>query len=121
MNTSSISSVRYQLKEIAEENKGIRSHVAQEAIDYTSESPKAFFKDLLTHGCITGMISGLIYYYDTHKFYDTHYAEIENLRLEYEEMTGAPLTIKNDLKNAMAWFAFEEIARQIADEIGLEV
>jgi hypothetical protein len=84
-------------------------------IDYAldEDNPKVWFTDLLEHGCQSGMIGGLIYYYDTAKFYDKHYDEIEELREEYEEDFGAPLTIKGDLKNWFAWFAFEETARKI--------
>jgi len=30
------------------------------------------------------------------------------------------LTIKGDLKNYLAWFAFEEVAYQMAEELGFE-
>lgn len=29
---------------------------------------------------MSGMVGSLIYYRDTHKFFDTHYAEIEEIR-----------------------------------------
>jgi len=62
------------------------------------------------------MVGKLIYYKDTHAFYDKYYAEIEVLREEYEELIGEPLNIKNDLKNFLAWFAFEQVAYQLANE-----
>jgi hypothetical protein len=58
----------------------------------------------------------LIYYKDTHIFYDKHYDEIEELREEYEEMVGEALKIQGDLKNFLAWFAFEEVAYKIASD-----
>ena len=48
-----------------------------------------------------------------------HYAEIEELRTEFEDMIGEPLTIKGDLKNALAWFAFEHTAMRLALDLGL--
>lgn len=62
------------------------------------------------------MVSCLVYYADTHAFFDRHYPEVEELRLETEESLGEPLRIKYDLKNSLAWFAFEETALLIARE-----
>jgi len=36
---------------------------------------------------------------------------------EYEESTGEPLKIPNNLKNFLAWFAFEQVAYQLVSEI----
>ncbi|WP_431306831.1 DUF7222 domain-containing protein [Chryseobacterium indicum] len=65
------------------------------------------------------MIKKLMYYHDTHSFYDKYYNEIEELREEYEQNTGTPIKIEGDLKNFFAWFAFEETAYQLAGELGL--
>jgi hypothetical protein len=99
--------------------QSIKAEVAEEALDY--EDPKAFFQGLLQYGCVSGMVGKLIYYKDTHAFYDKHYAEIEELREEYEESTGESLPIKNDLKNFLAWFAFEQVAYQLLSEIKPEL
>ena len=49
------------LKQICKNNPGsIQAEVAQEALDY--DDPQSFFNDLLQHGCISGMVSSLIYY-----------------------------------------------------------
>jgi len=32
-----------------------------------------------------------------------------------EESTGEPLQIKNDLKNFLAWFAFEQVAYELVN------
>lgn len=100
---------------------GIRAAVAQEALDYTSDQRVNFFADLLQFGCQCGMISSLVYYWDTAEFFDKHYQEIEELRMEFEENTGEPFRVESDLKNTLAWFAFEEIAFQMAQELGLEI
>ena len=65
------------------------------------------------------MVSGMISYHETHAFFDTHYAEIEELRHEYEDNTGSTLAIPNDLKNTLVWFAFEYIAYLIAEKWNL--
>lgn len=88
--------------------------------DPTNETVQGWFEDLFKHGCISGMVSELIYYTDTHKFYDENYAEIEDLRHDWEENVTDHLQVGSDLKNWFAWFAFEETARSIAEELGLE-
>ena len=96
----------------------LKTAVAQEALDY--DNPEAFFHDLLNNGCVCGMVGSLIYYVDTRAFFDKHYDEIEGLREEYEDSTGEPIKIKGDIKNFLAWFAFEETAYQLANELGLD-
>jgi len=97
MTTVSKQNLREALMQIASSKPlSLRSAVAKEALGY--DNPKIFFADLLQHGCITGMVSGLVHYNDTHAFFDKHYAEIEALRHDYEFNIGEPLEIKNDLK-----------------------
>lgn len=91
--------------------------MAQEALEH-SDIP-AFFNDLANYGCICGMVGSLVYYTDTSDFFDRHYAEIEWLREEWEASIGEPITIEGDLRNFFAWFAFETVAAEIADELGL--
>ncbi|WP_456440816.1 DUF7222 domain-containing protein [Psychroserpens sp.] len=95
----------------------LKAFVAQEAIE--QENIEDFFSDLQQHGCISGMISPLIYYKDTHQFFDDYYSEIEQLREDTEDSLGEPIQIKGDLKNTLAWFAFEETAYQMS--LNLEI
>ena len=67
------------------------------------------------------MISSLIYYSSTYTFFDKYYDEIEELRQDYQDNTGEPFNIQNDLKNTLAWFGFEETAWRLADELDIEV
>lgn len=97
----------------------LQAAVAVEALDY-GDDIATFFADLLSHGCQSGMIGTLIYYHDTHKFYDKYYEKIEELRYELEEAFGEPLKPQGDLKNWYAWLGFEETARKIADEFEIE-
>jgi len=101
-----------------EKTDSIQKVIAQEALNYTD--PKRFFSDLFRNGCVSGMVSCLIWYSDTHAFFAKHYDEIEILREDYETMFGEPLKPKYDLMNWYAWFAFEETARQLADELELD-
>ena len=88
--------------------------------DKTNAGVKIWINDLMTSGCQSGMVCGLIYYTDTHAFFDKYYDEIDELREELEDNMG-PLQIKGDMKNFYAWLAFEETARKIADKLGIEI
>lgn len=105
------------LKEQLEFSDGIKKHVIRCALEYSS--PLDFFRDLLHHGCISGMVPDLIYYKDTHAFFDKHYYEIDELRIEYEQWQGRNLIINGDLKNTLAWFAFERVASELAFELNI--
>lgn len=88
--------------------------------NYQPDERKSFFTDLLRHGCVSGMVNDLIYTGDCQAFFDLFYEEIEELRQEWEENTGEPIQIKNDLKNDLAWFGFEETVYQLAAELELD-
>jgi hypothetical protein len=48
------------LRQIVTEQPGtLRAIVATEALEH--DNPDDFFRDLLSHGCISGMIGGLCY------------------------------------------------------------
>ena len=68
-------------------------------------------------GCSAGTVSALVYTVDTQAFFDTYYDEIESLRKEYECETGTVMRIETDLKNNLAWFAYEYTANKLLTEI----
>ena len=88
-------------------------------------------KDLMYGGCQSGIVGHLIYYTDTTKFYKRHRGDISALLYEtgfnavelfgdkWDELD--PLAVDTQNQNLLAWFGFEETARQIADQIGVEV
>lgn len=112
--------LKKKLQTVLSENLNtIKACVIQEALN--SDTIYNFFNDLLNHGCISGMVSSLIYYRDTEKFFDTYYEEIITLKTEFEESTGETMKIPHQLKNHLAWFAFEQVAYDLADFLGLEI
>jgi hypothetical protein len=95
-----------------------------------------FFEDLLNNGCVSGMVGELIYYHDTVKFYKKHKEDITTLLYEFldncsiscpAEIFGScwdkedPLALEQTNQNLLVWFAFEETARNIAYDLGLEL
>lgn len=103
------------LQRIADTEPGtIRAAVAEEALGH--DDPYLFFQDLGRHGCISGMVDCLIYSADTHAFFDRHYDEINEMRADYGAEIGRFLGTAGDLKNDLAWFAFEETAVRLFEE-----
>ena len=114
------SELKKELQAIAEQRENsIEKAVAIEVLD--CDNIQAFFTDLFQFGCVSGMIGSLVWWTDTHAFFDTHYDEIEDIRKDFEEETGLHIPIKYDLKNSYAWFAFQETAWRMANRFEIEV
>lgn len=102
------------------------SWVIQRWSDY---SDKAYiFRDVLEHGCVSGIVSELIYYSDTLAFYKRYRDEINELLKELMDSTGLysmkelfgknwddedPLILDTHNQNLLAWFGFEETLRNV--------
>lgn len=74
-------------------------------------------EEIVTYGCQSGIVSALITYDDTEKFFNNHaneiFALIEDMRQEgIIDMNNFELS-----KNNLAWFAFEVIAQEIYREM----
>lgn len=105
------------------------------------EERETYLKDLTQHGAISGMVGGLIYYYETTRFFNEHRDEILAMLHELKEETGLdekglfgdkwndwedlleeeaddldPLEDQNN-QNLLAWFAVEELAIQELNEL----
>ena len=97
---------------------GIAAVVVRDALYDTDVDVIKWFRGLTEHGCVSGWESNMIWYSDTHDFFDEHYDEIEELREDWEDQTGQALNINGDLKNYLAWFGFEQTAWKIMHEAG---
>ena len=111
------------------------SGLTDDVIDYIldewdsySGNPKAIFTDVLTYGCVSGMVGHLIYYADTTKYYEEHKTEINELLQECMWECGThnprdifgdkwdeedPLALDYTNQNLLAWFGFEETMRKV--------
>jgi len=111
-NKHNLSAFIQKLQEIAESaQNSLEKEVAKEALAFGDDNVILFFENLRNHGCISGMVGSLIYYRDTEIFFDQYYEDIIWLKTEYEEAIGQPMAIPHQIKNHLAWFAFEETAR----------
>jgi len=70
----------------------IAGYVAREALEH--DDPISFFHNLSQHGCASGMVSDLIYYSNTHAFFEIYYDEIQELKDEWEYGCCEPLRIE---------------------------
>ena len=64
-------------------NNKLEKYVIEDILN--SGEPKAYLKDLLSYGCVSGMVSGLIYYANTKAFYTKYMDEIHELYEEIKE------------------------------------
>lgn len=101
-----------------------------------SDGAAGALHDLLYEGCQSGIVSGLIYYTDTVKFYKKHRGEITKLLTKTLDSCGIvsaaelfgdkwekedPFAADDLNQNLLAWFGFEETARKLADRNGIEI
>ena len=90
------------------------------------ETIESVISEILTYGCVSGIVGALTYYYQTEEFFNRHKDEINDMAQELSnDIYGNPYEIYHNFKyecskNTMAWFGFEEMTRIIADEMGLE-
>lgn len=109
--------------------KRVCNYVINEWNDY--EDKTDIFKDVLHHGCQSGVVGELIYYSDTVAFYKQYRKEINELLSEIMDGTGLynlsdlfgknwdkedPLATDVYNQNLLAWFGFEQTLRNIGYE-----
>ena len=74
-------------------------------------------EEIVVQGCQSGIITALITYSDTEKFFDRHSNEIFELVEEAKEEGIINLNEFILCKNDLAWFAYEMIAQEIYKEL----
>lgn len=106
--------------------KRVCNYVIDRWGDYNDK--KYIFTDVLNHGCQSGVVTELIYYSDTVRFYKQYRQEINDLL--YDAINGTGLYAPSELfgdkwdkedplaqeitnQNLLAWFRFEETLRNI--------
>jgi len=112
-------------------NNSLKDYCLDYLLDIPGEERDTLIQDLLSYGCISGMVSGLIYYPETIKFADEYQDEIWDLASEQMASLGetnnilqffASLNGSKDVgsmeqfKNLLAWYGFEEMTRIIYEQ-----
>ena len=114
--------------------RDVRLSVNRHADGY--ENVCDFLNDLMHGGCQSGIIGELVYYQDTVAFYRKHRAEINALLGNMLDETGLsdpralfgnrweqsdPLALDTYNQNLLAWFGYEETARQLGERAGCDL
>lgn len=75
------------------------------------ENPIDYFTDIMEYGCISGIVTELIYYYQTEEFFNRHVDEILEIYNTILEQ-GIELDIEIN-RNNLSWLAFEETIKSL--------
>jgi hypothetical protein len=70
--------------------------------------------DLFSHDDSLERFAALLELVRNPAFFERHYEEIEEIRIQTEDNFGEPLSIQGDLKSLLSHFAFEELLIDIA-------
>ncbi|MCK9372462.1 MAG: hypothetical protein M0P91_04635 [Sulfuricurvum sp.] len=115
--------------------EAVKDCIIEEIETCYEDREEDFFEDLFRNGCISGMVSSLVYYTETQKFFKEHDEEINELVSETIDSIGCDsitgifgdkfdksdfLCLEQSNQNLLAWFGFEETARKLAQELGLD-
>jgi hypothetical protein len=117
--------IKNYLESRKESSNILECEVIDIILQHEYEGLENFMSNVLNHGCVSGIVSELIYYYQTEKFFDTFKDEINDLAHSLsEELYGNSFELYHNLnyecsKNSLSWFAFEEITRILANELEL--
>ena len=115
-------------------NNYVSNWIQERAEDYPDTGVEGVLSDLFYGGCQSGYVSELIYYTDTVKFYNKYQREIDQMLQEMLDNCGCsiselfgsnwddsdPLARDKFNQNLLAWFGFEEMARRVGYELGVE-
>jgi hypothetical protein len=100
--------------------KNLKNNVMEILVDMQCEGYELqdVITDVLNHGCASGIVGALTYYYQTKEFFIEHMEDIFELYNEHKFIYGE---INFDLDfNSLSRFAFEEVTRQIANEMEID-
>jgi hypothetical protein len=108
-----------------------------EQLDAGAEDAYGVLYDVLQGGCASGAVGELVYYSDTIPFYKRHKDEILALAKYQARDFGMsvgqmleglrgwdkddPLAEDTQNQNLLAWYGFEETARDLAGRAGIEI
>ena len=102
------------LKNIEAEEGTIKKLLLEDA-----KGELSYIKDVAENGCLGGSCNGLVYYEETHALYNKYAEEIDELvfELEYNITEGMKRLRQTDIRNFLAWLAYEVNAQNIIEEI----
>lgn len=124
------------LKALKAEGTKLEKKVINVLLDQgTNEEIESYMKDVLHHGCQSGIVGELIYYSDTVEFFNKYKREINSILVNTMDELGAespseifrdwdnedPLAEDSHNQNLLAWFGFEETVRMLVNQLDLDI
>lgn len=113
--------LKEMLENLLSEEKGLVDEVVETILDCNASDDdeiKNYIENVLTYGCVSGMVSGLIYYADTQAFFNRHQDEIFEI---YNELLSEGMEFNQEINsNFLAWLGYEETIRRIANDLEIE-
>lgn len=82
-----------------------------------NEELKEYMKNVMYHGCQSGIVGDLIYTYQCNDFFKRHFEEIFDLYNDLKEELNLELQIT---ATDLSWFSYEAIVNNIYNELELE-
>lgn len=79
--------------------------------------PAEFMNDVYKHGCVSGTVNALIFYYQTEEFFKEHMEDIFRLYNELRDEYGeCPISAQYDVNsNSLSWLAFEQVNKLLLE------
>ena len=107
--------LRQKLLRMKKQANNLQSAVIKDILKYSMKSSeiKRYLEEVTRYGCVSGVATNLATYNATHRFFDKNYDQIIQLKSDYEAETGEPLKLGFDIKNELAWFAYEQTVLDI--------
>ena len=112
-----------ELKKVNQFNTKLEKRVISDLLNtgLTTEELKDHIKDIVQCGCISGIVSSLVYYSDTTRFFNCYRQEIltmltdpvKNIYSEYTYLLDQKKYSVSE-KNYLSWFAYDNTVIRIA-------
>ena len=123
--------MRYTLKPETKLQRHVAKFLRETGKGY-DDGIKGAASDLFQGGCASGFVGHLIYTRDCVAFYLRHAREIDGMVADFVRDTGCdcrqltgwderdPMARDDNNRNVLAWFAFEETARDLCNGAGID-
>ena len=112
-----------ELKKVNQFNTKLEKRVINDLLNtgLTTEELKDHIKDIVQCGCISGIVSSLVYYSDTTRFFNCYRKEILSMLQDPDKNIYSEYTYLLDQKkysvsekNYLSWFAYDNTVIRIA-------
>ena len=112
-----------ELKKDKDFNNRVEKRVINDLLNtgLTTEELKDHIKDIVHCGCISGIVSSLVYYSDTTRFFNCYRQEILTMLTDPDKNIYSEYTYLLDQKkysvsekNDLSWFAYDNTVIRIA-------